>query len=1064
MLSCTVHGTTSQKDAPRATQQKIDAAKTAPGLQWDTISSDVAPVNLTASDGTGLTLVAYDARAVIQGPLAFTELRLSFANPENRVREGHFEMVLPPSAAISRFAMKINDQWQEAEVVKRQKARQTYESFLHQRQDPALLEKKAGNQFRARVFPIPAKATKQIIISWSQELHRNPYTLYLAGLPAIQQFDVSIEDDTPGNSDPRYTIAQKHLSPPGNLVLNLQHSQNSTAWTGLQSNDLRVVQVTPQLKHSMEDFTDLTVLFDTSASRSPGFENQLKQAAALIADLAKRKKTDFNVTFTCFDQHIKHIYSGPASGFDRKAQQKIIARGALGASDLGYAFKWVKKHNRKSDRLLLYTDAIVTAGSADTSRLKKLLSDLTDAGITRMDAVVFGGIRDETLLNELVTDGLKHSGLVLDGDFTAERISNRLLHKVQSEVPVTVSNANWFWPTSLKGVQSGDSFLIYISAASDAQTAVKLDIPDSQPRRIQFSHVSLPLLERACAIAQINKATTMLGDLNAADEKASLRQGIVNLSVAHRVLSDFTALLVLETEWDFQRFNIDRDSLTDIMVVRDGNIRLMDRDDMVIAADIKSPRREPDNGVGQRHMGEEGRIGIRDSALSNDSIRGFGQMVAAGFDSESALKALMKKQADDDFGFGGLGLNGTGRGGGGTGEGTIGLGSLNTIGHAASPQAHARYSRGAGGLGRAQHSRVMIRTGAATPQQAPRDGSLSESTAAHRGNENLPPLFTESQKRRIEWQNRKRASRTSYEGKLKTVMTLLEQKDIAAAQKAASDWHAQSPGDLLAYIALGEVFEAQKQEWRAARAYGSIIDLYPSRADMRRMAGERLERLNDAGKYLSIDTFKTAVTQRPDHPSGHRLYAWALFRAGRYSEALDAMHKGISQKYPSDRFKGVVTSLRTEAQLMFALAQQQQPDNKALIGMKSLFPKPGKPLAGASARFVLHWESDANDVDLHVFDKHGNHAYYSNKSLPGGGKLSADVTTGYGPEFFTIEGKTANAPYALQAHYYNRGPMGYGMGTLHIIRVDATGQATFEFRPFIVMKDGAFVGLGMAEG
>ena len=149
---------------------------------------------------------------------------------------------------------------------------------------------------------------------------------------------------------------------------------------------------------------------------------------------------------------------------------------------------------------------------------------------------------------------------------------------------------------------------------------------------------------------------------------------------------------------------------------------------------------------------------------------------------------------------------------------------------------------------------------------------------------------------------------------------------------------------------------------------------------------------------------------------------------------------------------------------MLALWRHEKPGDKEIAKVKNLFPKQTKSYPGASTRFILHWESDANDVDLHVFDNRGNHAYYSNRELPGGGELADDVTTGYGPEFFTIKGTAKHQPYALQAHYYNRGPMGYGMGTLHVIKVDAEGNTTFDFRPFIVMKDQAFVGLGMVDG
>src|ERR1051325_10937518 len=129
----------------------------------------VAPFSLTASDGSGLQLTRIDARAVVAGPLAFTELHLYFKNPEDRVREGTFAITLPSGAAVSRFAMETNGQWQEAEVVEKAMARRVYDDYLHRRQDPALLEKAAGNQFRARVFPIPAQAEKHLVVSFSQE-------------------------------------------------------------------------------------------------------------------------------------------------------------------------------------------------------------------------------------------------------------------------------------------------------------------------------------------------------------------------------------------------------------------------------------------------------------------------------------------------------------------------------------------------------------------------------------------------------------------------------------------------------------------------------------------------------------------------------------------------------------------------------------------------------------------------------------------------------------------------------------------------------------------------------
>ena len=120
---------------------------------------------------------------------------------------------------------------------------------------------------------------------------------------------------------------------------------------------------------------------------------------------------------------------------------------------------------------------------------------------------------------------------------------------------------------------------------------------------------------------------------------------------------------------------------------------------------------------------------------------------------------------------------------------------------------------------------------------------------------------------------------------------------------------------------------------------------------------------------------------------------------------------------------------------------------------------------GPSLRFVLVWETDANDVDFHIHDGKGGHAFYSQMELPSGGNLYADVTTGYGPECFTIRGPREKRafPYKLQAHYYSRGPMGYGMGKLEVLEHDGKGGITFDERPFVVMLDRAYVDMGTVD-
>jgi hypothetical protein len=124
------------------------------------VAAPEAPMSLTASDGTGLALARVEAKVVIDGPLAFTELHLRFDNPEDRVREGRFAIALPPGAAISRFAMAIDGRWMEAEMVERQAARRAYEDFLHRKQDRPSSRSRPATSSRpgsSRSRPAPAR-------------------------------------------------------------------------------------------------------------------------------------------------------------------------------------------------------------------------------------------------------------------------------------------------------------------------------------------------------------------------------------------------------------------------------------------------------------------------------------------------------------------------------------------------------------------------------------------------------------------------------------------------------------------------------------------------------------------------------------------------------------------------------------------------------------------------------------------------------------------------------------------------------------------------------------------
>jgi tetratricopeptide (TPR) repeat protein len=1110
------------------------------------------PLGLTASDGTGLRLVSLGARAIVEDPLSFTELHLVFDNPEDRRLEGTFSITLPEGAAISRFAMKLDDGWQEGEVVEKKAAREAYEDFLHRRQDPALLEQAAGNQFSARVFPIPPRGRKEIIVSYSQEIiGEKSWSIPLRGLPELGSLDVAVT--LAGQSQPIATLSRSHFTPDRDFGLDARFVAKSA---GLRSGNLVAARVRPMPDAAPDPLGPTILLVDTSASRALGFVEQTRLVDALVRRIAARDART-PIAVVAFDQTTSSIFEGEAGAWGAAEQKRLRSRQAFGASDLGRAIDWAEAHAdaRSYKRVVLVGDGVATAGETSPAALAARVAKLAQKGVERLDAVAVGGIRDDAALRKLVTAGLPRDGVVADAASGSEAIDRRLTMLTRSNVAVQIEGARWSYPSHLDGVQPGDEVLVYADVPEGQPVRVR--VGDRKSAALDLVEVARPLLERSFAKAKIASLLAVQGP----DASPSIVREVVALSTKHRVLSPYTSLLVLETDQDYARFSLDRKALADILRVDGGKLAVADR---------RPPKPAPADNVrladrrhGERLGPHRGPARLRPpppapptqpsepapsaAPVANAVPKLAKARVSGRAEPLAARGSMWGASVGESFGAGGLGLTGVGTGGGGRGEG-IGLGSVGTVGRGAGTGQGQGFGSGHGRMAGAHRAAVpQIRQGATqvsgrippevirrivrqnfgrfrrcyeeSLRTSPnlsgrvavrfvigRDGSVSSATStgsdvadrrlaecvarsfyelkfpapeggivtvtypiafapAERPNQSAvvmpraevpvpppPPPPPPQKTSRIE----------PYTGRFKTVMDTIEAGGAKAAVQSAFEWHRESPGDVMALVALGEALEASKEPASAARVYGSIVDLFPARADLRRFAGARLSRVGAAGALdLASDTFAKAAEERPDHPSSHRALAFALLKKGDHAGAFAAAARGLEQRYPSNRFRGVTQILREDLGLIAASWIRFDPSHKDDI-LGRLARAGGSVEDAPSLRFVLTWETDANDVDFHIEDALGSHAYYQQPELASGGRLYADVTTGYGPECFTIRLARAqrSASYKLSAHYYARGPMGYGMGNLQIIDHDGQGHLTFEERPFVVMADRAFVDLG----
>jgi uncharacterized protein YfaP (DUF2135 family) len=68
-------------------------------------------------------------------------------------------------------------------------------------------------------------------------------------------------------------------------------------------------------------------------------------------------------------------------------------------------------------------------------------------------------------------------------------------------------------------------------------------------------------------------------------------------------------------------------------------------------------------------------------------------------------------------------------------------------------------------------------------------------------------------------------------------------------------------------------------------------------------------------------------------------------------------------------------------------------------------------------RVVINWNMDNTDLDLHVKDPNGEVSYYGNRSTKIGGRMSAGIASGYGPEQYLLK-KAAPGKYQVSVYYY----------------------------------------------
>ncbi len=517
-----------------------------------------------------------------------------FKNHQPRQLEGTYRFMLPAGAAIARLAMDVNGQMMEGEIVEREKARNIYESIVRARKDPALLEWDGGNRFTTRIFPIPARGTKTVVLAYEQLLPQDDAKVrYRYQLPSLvgennperigkfafrldasqaQRIDVAGYDAaTEGTSA---TVSATDFVPNGPVEVNLLAASGvSSAVVAEQAvgkpgeqqpHHVFGVDWVPEVDAAGRTRGDLVIAIDSSASVG---DVELDRAVKAAMALAAKHDSGRKVMAVYGDLS---VYACELSPWSAGTQAEVglasclNTRMARGASDLRWLIGAAMQAAEQLDDadVVLFADGAPSVGELDADLILAEASARAARVGARLHTMAIGHSPDEELLRQLARAAGGHSGRLLpsaDPAVGIEELRWRLGLALIEDVAVEVVSGevqDLIPPPAF--VARGEPALVMGRLASQGATLRFSGTYAGQ----QLSHEvqvnkkaakEAPIVGRFWARAKIGQQMTARAP----------REEVVTTSIDWGVMSPFTSFLVLENERMYEQNAIDRRKKTE---------------------------------------------------------------------------------------------------------------------------------------------------------------------------------------------------------------------------------------------------------------------------------------------------------------------------------------------------------------------------------------------------------------------------------------------------------------------------------------------------------------------
>lgn len=927
---------------------------------------------------------AADTLLTLNGPLAQVTTTLVFANALDRPLEGELEFPLTEGATLSGYALDVpagSGILVDGVPVEKVRARQILEAEERVRVDPGLVEHTVGNNFKTRLYPLPANGTRTIRITYVMDTAAvgNKTTCTLFNPPLGQPDHASLRVEVVGDADPAAItitgldnlafkkdagkiVAEKTLTDaalpekiaialpaPADPLVRIEHFDPALTADDLLAHKtptgdryflLSAMPAVPPMGPPVKP-NRIGVLWDTSLSRAR--EDHGAELAVLQKLMALVKDVGVDLMTTDSDKVTEiDVRKGDASAL-LNTIKALTYDGALQVDDI--ALQHTAKIERTAghplladDEVLLFSDGLVTLG-------KPAFQSVT----TPVFTIANSPRADHTTLRRLAENA---GGLYLN----LARLAPDAAATTLLTPPVTVTlDGDGITDVYPRSVALTGSRVLFTGKLTKPEVAATLHVGrGSQQIVLRGDDANTGMIGRYWAGQKIADLSADAG--RNADELAAVGK-------AFNLVTPNTSLLVLETADQYVKYRV-----------------VPPKTSTEIYAEFT--KRIEDEGIARKKTESE-KID-RVLALWNTRVQWW-------------EKAYTYPQ---NFVYQSQG--GPSRG--------VNLNSAPRRALDAVAQSH----------GVEAQTVSPAAPAAATPVPAENSLFATGSGLADRKIDNGASEQTAS------------ISIKGWDPQTPYLKAMKGARDAYGAYLVQRNSNFDSPSF---YLDCGSYLIANKQPEQGIRVLTNIAQLRLEDAALLRVAAYRLEQV---GAYdVAIDLFEKAKLLRPDEPQSFRDLAQALAARGMERRetgiknndgrllvgAYDDLNRSL-ELYRDvvmkdwERFPEIEVIALMEANEVWARVKgiDAETGGRALSVRNPLDPRLVKNL-DCDVRIVMTWDADETDIDLHVKEPSGEEAFYGHNLTTIGGMVSKDFTQGYGPEEYCLR-RAMPGVYTIETNYF----------------------------------------------